>query len=108
MRMYDLILKKRNGAKLSENEIHDMITMYVNNEIPDYQMSAMLMAMYFKGMDKDETLYLTTAMAKSGDMLDLSAIHGIKVDKHSTAVLETKHHLFLHLWLHHAALLLQK
>lgn len=95
MRMYDLILKKRNGAKLSENEIHDMITMYVNNEIPDYQMSAMLMAMYFKGMDKDETLYLTTAMAKSGDMLDLSAIHGIKVDKHSTGGVGDKTSLVL-------------
>lgn len=95
MRMYDLILKKRNGAKLSENEIHDMITMYVNNEIPDYQMSAMLMAMYFKGMDKDETLSLTTAMAKSGDMLDLSAIHGIKVDKHSTGGVGDKTSLVL-------------
>ncbi len=108
MRMYDLILKKRNGAKLSENEIHDMITMYVNNEIPDYQMSAMLMAMYFKGMDKDETLYLTTAMQKAETCLIYQLYMALKLINTVQAVLETKHHLFLHLWLHHATLLLQK
>lgn len=84
MYMYDLILKKRNGNKLTEDEIRDMVSQYVDGEIPDYQMSAMLMAIYFSGMDEEETFILTDAMAKSGDMLDLSAIEGIKVDKHST------------------------
>ena len=84
MYMYDLILKKRNGNKLTEDEIRDMVSQYVAGEIPDYQMSAMLMAIYFSGMDEEETFILTDAMAKSGDMLDLSAIEGIKVDKHST------------------------
>lgn len=84
MRMYDLIMKKRNGGTLSEEEINFMIERYTSGDIPDYQMSAMMMAIYFKGMDEAETLHLTMAMAHSGEMLDLSAIHGIKVDKHST------------------------
>lgn len=84
MRMYDLILKKRDGLKLSAQEIREMIEGYTNGEIPDYQMSAMMMAIFFQGMDEEETLALTMAMAQSGDMLDLSAIEGVKVDKHST------------------------
>lgn len=84
MRMYDLIMKKRNGGRLTENEISYMVKGYTAGEIPDYQMSAMMMAIYFVGMDKEETLHLTMAMAHSGELLDLSAIHGIKVDKHST------------------------
>lgn len=84
MYMYDLIMKKRDGNKLSENEIRQMVTEYVDGNIPDYQMSAMLMAIYFKGMDEEETYVLTDAMAHSGDMVDLSGIEGIKVDKHST------------------------
>lgn len=84
MRMYDLIMKKRNGAALTEEELQFMIKGYTAGEIPDYQMSAMMMAIYFRGMNEAETLALTMAMAKSGDMLDLSDIHGIKVDKHST------------------------
>lgn len=84
MRMYDLIMKKRNGGILTEEEIHFMIHGYTIGEIPDYQMSAMLMAIYFEGMNETETLQLTMAMAQSGDMLDLSGIEGIKVDKHST------------------------
>lgn len=84
MRMYDLIMKKRNGGTLSKDEIDFMIKEYTEGNIPDYQMSAMMMAIYFVGMDDEETLHLTMAMAKSGDMLDLSAIRGIKVDKHST------------------------
>lgn len=84
MRMYDLIMKKRNGGKLSEEEIDYMVKGFTLGEIPDYQMSAMMMAVYFVGMDEGETLYLTMAMAHSGDMLDLSGIEGIKVDKHST------------------------
>ncbi len=84
MRMYDLIMKKRNGGALSQEEIVFMITAYTAGEIPDYQMSAMMMAIYFQGMTKEETLALTMAMAQSGDTLDLSKIEGIKTDKHST------------------------
>lgn len=82
--MYDLIMKKRNGEALTENEIEYMIKDYVSGEIPDYQMSAMLMAIYFKGMSDHETAVMTSAVASSGDMVDLSGIEGIKVDKHST------------------------
>lgn len=84
MRMYDLIMKKRNGQSLDKKEIEYMIEGYTNGVIPDYQMSAMMMAIYFVGMNEEETLHLTMAMAQSGDMLDLSQIQGIKVDKHST------------------------
>lgn len=84
MRMYDLIMKKRNGKALTEEEIRFMIEGYTKGVIPDYQMSAMMMAIYFVGMNKEETFHLTMAMAESGDMLDLSAIAGVKVDKHST------------------------
>lgn len=84
MRMYDLIVKKRNGEALSEEELHFMIQGYVRDEIKDYQMAAMLMAIYFKGMDDRETAILTNEVAHSGDMVDLSPIEGVKVDKHST------------------------
>ena len=84
MRMYDLILKKRHGESLTGEEIRWMIREYTNGDIPDYQMSAMLMAVCFQGLDKVETYEFTMAMAQSGEMLDLSMIHGIKVDKHST------------------------
>lgn len=84
MRMYDLIMKKRNNEALSKDEISFMIDGYTRGIIPDYQMSAFTMAVYFNGMNAEETLALTLAMAESGDMLDLSAIKGIKVDKHST------------------------
>lgn len=84
MRMYDLIMKKRNGDALNEAEINYMITEYVAGNIPDYQMSAFLMAVYFKGMTEEETAAMTLAVAHSGDMVDLSGIEGMKVDKHST------------------------
>lgn len=84
MRMYDLIMKKRNGGTLTKEEIEYMVQGFTAGEIPDYQMSAMMMAVYFVGMNAQETLHLTMAMAHSGDMLDLAGIEGIKVDKHST------------------------
>ena len=84
MRAVDIIIKKRDGNKLTEKEIDFMVKGYTNGDIPDYQMSSFLMAIYFKGMDDDETSYLTKSMLNSGDILDLSSIDGIKVDKHST------------------------
>jgi pyrimidine-nucleoside phosphorylase len=84
MRMVDLILRKRDGAALSTEEIRWIIDGYVKGQIPEYQVAALLMAIYFKGMDADETLELVKAMIASGDTIDLSSIHGIKVDKHST------------------------
>lgn len=84
MRMYDIIMKKRNGGELSKKEIEFFIEGYTKAEIPDYQVSALMMAIYFQKMTEAETLYLTMAMANSGEMLDLSAVKGVKVDKHST------------------------
>lgn len=84
MRMYDLIEKKKNGAVLSTDEIRFMISQFTNGTLPDYQMSAMMMAIYFQGLNEQETLDLTLAMRDSGDCLDLSQINGIKADKHST------------------------
>jgi len=84
MRMYDLIEKKKRGEELSESEIRQMIDGYTAGRIPDYQMSAFLMAVCFRGMSAKETADLTLAMRDSGDVIDLSGIRGIKVDKHST------------------------
>ena len=84
MRMYDVIEKKRDGRELTESEIQYVIQRYTNGEIPDYQMSALLMAIFIRGMNKKETIALTMAMAESGDQLDLSSIQGKKADKHST------------------------
>lgn len=84
MRMYDIIDKKKRGQVLSAQEIQFAINGYVAEKIPDYQMSALLMAIYFQGMNDEELLAMTDCMAKSGDEIDLSAIQGIKVDKHST------------------------
>lgn len=84
MRLYDLIVKKRDGLELSKQEIEFIIHNFVEGNIPDYQMSAFLMAVYLKGMSNQEVSHLTMAMAESGDTVDLSSISGIKADKHST------------------------
>jgi len=84
LRFYDLIIKKRDGQELTQEEINFMIKEYCEDRIPDYQMSAMLMAIYFKEMSNREIKYLTMAMVNSGKIIDLSSIPGIKVDKHST------------------------
>ena len=83
-RMYDMIMKKRSGAEHTADEIRFIVEGFTKGEIPDYQMSAWLMCVYYKGMTHDETCALTHAMAESGDQLSLAAIHGVKVDKHST------------------------
>ena len=84
MRMFDIIAKKRDGGVLSREELEFAVMGFVNGQVPDYQMSALLMAIYLKGMTEKETAQLTDVMAHSGDMVDLSAISGIKADKHST------------------------
>lgn len=84
MRIYDIIRKKRDNHELSKAEIEFFVDKYSKGEIPDYQASALLMAIYLNKMNKEETVYLTEAMMNSGDVIDLSEIDGIKVDKHST------------------------
>lgn len=84
MRMYDIIKNKRDGQSLSAEEIDYFIQAYTAGEVPDYQVSALLMAIYFQGMTNRESALLTRSMAHSGKRIDLSAITGIKVDKHST------------------------
>ena len=84
MRMYDIIQKKRNGGELSDDEIEEFITLYTAGKIEDYQVSALLMAIYFNGMSEREISSLTLSMPHSGDMIDLSKINGYTVDKHST------------------------
>lgn len=84
MRAYDLIMKKRDGGVMTDEEIRYIVNGYVLGAVPDYQMSAFLMAVFYQGMNDHEILVLTQAMAESGDMVDLSPIEGIKVDKHST------------------------
>ncbi|MEF9991119.1 MAG: pyrimidine-nucleoside phosphorylase [Romboutsia sp.] len=84
MRIYDIIKKKRDKYELSKAEIEFFVRKYSKGEIPDYQAASLLMAIYLNKMNKEETVYLTQAMMNSGDVIDLSEIEGIKVDKHST------------------------
>ncbi|EPR13335.1 pyrimidine-nucleoside phosphorylase [Ruminiclostridium papyrosolvens] len=95
MRMYEIIEKKRDGLELSLDEINFFITEYCNNNVPDYQAAALLMAIFLRGMNERETADLTNVMANSGDRINLSSIPGIKVDKHSTGGVGDKTTLIL-------------
>ena len=95
MRMVDLIEKKKDGFKHTPEEIHFIVAGYTKGDIPDYQMSAWLMAVCFQGLDKEETAILTKEMMHSGDVIDLSRIQGLKVDKHSTGGVGDKTSLVL-------------
>ena len=95
MRVYDIISKKRDNKELSKDEIEFFIEKYTNGDIPDYQASALLMAIYINGFSKEETANLTMAMVNSGDVVDLSMIEGIKLDKHSTGGVGDKTSLIL-------------
>ena len=95
MLMSEVIAKKRDGGKLTQEEIHFVIDGYTKGSIPDYQMSAFLMAVFFRGMDAEETLHLTMEMVGSGETLDLSGVTGITADKHSTGGVGDKTSLVL-------------
>lgn len=95
MRAYDIIARKRDGGRLIAEEIDFMVQGFVKEEIPDYQMSAFLMALYIRGLDSRETLDLTGSMVSSGEVINLSSISGIKVDKHSTGGVGDKTTLLL-------------
>jgi pyrimidine-nucleoside phosphorylase len=95
MNAVELIRKKRDGGKLSNDEINFLVAGFTKNEIPDYQFAAFLMAGFIRGFDKDETSFITEAMLYSGDVLDLSSIEGIKIDKHSTGGIGDKTSLII-------------
>jgi len=95
MRAYDIISEKRDGKKLSKAEIDFLVQGYTKGEIPDYQMSAFLMAVFLKGMDIEETVFLTFSIMRTGKILDLSGIPQVKIDKHSTGGVGDKVSLIL-------------
>lgn len=95
MQMIDIIIKKRDGLALSKEEIKFFIDNYVANKIPDYQISSLLMAIFYKGMNKEEIAYLTDSMLHSGNIINLDSINGIKIDKHSTGGVGDKTSLVL-------------
>ena len=95
MNILEIIEKKRDKKELSKEEIQFFITEYTNGNIADYQASALIMAIFLNGMTKQETTYLTMAMANSGEILDLSKLQGIIVDKHSTGGVGDKVSLIL-------------
>ena len=95
MNILEIIEKKRDKKELTKEEIQFFITEYTNGNIADYQASALIMAIFLNGMTKQETTYLTMAMANSGEILDLSKLQGIIVDKHSTGGVGDKVSLIL-------------
>jgi pyrimidine-nucleoside phosphorylase len=95
MRAYDIIKNKRDGKKLSQPEIASIVSGFVDGSLPDYQMAAFLMAVYFRGMDEEETYWLTDCMRTSGDLINLDGIEGFTVDKHSTGGVGDKTSLVL-------------
>ena len=95
MQMTDIITKKKQGLALTKDEIKYFVQGYADNLIPDYQISSLMMAIYFNGMNKEEISNLTDAMMHSGDVCDLSSIKGIKIDKHSTGGVGDKTSLVL-------------
>src|SRR5690554_4297566 len=95
MNIIDIINKKRNNQELSYEELEYVVNSYLNNQIKDYQMSSLLMAITINGMSDDETINLTNIMLNSGDILDLSEINGVVVDKHSTGGVDDKTTLVL-------------
>src|SRR5699024_6526730 len=95
MRAIDIIQKKKAGHALTQEEIEFVVEGYTNNEIPDYQMSSLLMAIYFQGMNIDETTNLTMSFVNSGDIIDLSGVQSKTLDKHSTGGVGDKISLIL-------------
>ena len=93
--MYEIISKKRDGKKLTQQEIEYFVSGYAEGQIPDYQASALLMAIFLNGMDAEETFHLTQSMMNSGTVLDLKSVRGTKVDKHSTGGVGDKVSLIL-------------
>ena len=108
MNTYELIKKKRNGDSLTTEEIGYLIEGFTTGRIPDYQMAAFLMSVYFKGMNARECRDLTMKMVHSGDSVDLSPIKGFKVDKHSTGGVGTRQPSCWHLWWRPVAVLWPK